>query len=375
MKKIAIIRGADLGEYEMQNYEPLVGGGIELVGFTSTKPRGRISKIKFPVRQLYMLADFSKASKYQAALNRFFGDGQVMVGLEKALEGFDIAHSAETFNYYTYQAVKAKLAGKVEKVVVTVWQNMPLTGEFNPVQKAFKKEVLNNVDLFHAVTEQAKEALLIDGVEEQKIKVLPYGVNLDVFKPNADISPGDFIILSIGRLVWEKGFDYLIIAFKKLLLQPRLAGQRPKLLIVGEGPREGILKQIVTRLGLEEQVVFVGKVPYEEMPALHSSASVFVLPSLPLENWQEQFGMVLIESMASGKPVIVGMSGALPEVVGGAGILVPPGDADSIAEAIGKLVVEEDFRKMFGEKSLARAKDMFDAKKVADELKNFYMSL
>ena len=80
--KIALIRGANLNEFEMQNYNPLVGKGFDLVGFTSKAPRYGLERIDFPVKKLPQLGDFSDSSKYKGFLRRFFGDDQVMVGLE-----------------------------------------------------------------------------------------------------------------------------------------------------------------------------------------------------------------------------------------------------------------------------------------------------
>ena len=369
--KIALIRGANLNEFEMQNYNPLVGKGFDLVGFTSKKPRYGLERIDFPVKKLHMLGDWSGVSKYQGFLRRFFGDDQVMVGLERKLQGFDIAHSAETFNYYTYQAVKAKLAGKVKKVVVTVWENRPLVGEGNPKQNQFKKTVIQNADLFHAVTERAKESLIMDGAPAEKIKVLPYGVDHKRFRVR-EKDGEDIVVLSVGRLVWEKGFDHILFAAKKLLRDPEIPVERLKFLIVGDGPRREILERQIEKLNLEKYVTLIPHVPYEEMPKVHASADIFLLPSLPIESWQEQFGIVFVEAMACGKPIVAGMSGSIPEVIGDAGILVQPGDMLSIAQALKKLILDKDLRGEYGRAALKKARALFDADKVSDKLRELY---
>lgn len=374
MKKIAIIRGANLNEFEMQNYNPLVGKGVELVGFTSKAPRYELKQIDFPVRKLPQLGDFSDLSEYQGFLRRLFGDDQVMVGLEKALEGFEIAHSAETFNYYTYQAIKAKLAGRVKKVVLTVWENRPLVGEGNPKQAQFKEMVLQNTDLFHAVTERARESLILDGAPAEKIRVFPYGVDMRRFRVSEKKSK-DIVVLSVGRLVWEKGFDHILFAAKKLLQDPEVPTERLKFLIVGDGPRRELLEQQIKRLALEKNVTLIRRIPYEEMPKIHASADIFLLPSLPIPNWQEQFGMVFVESMASGKPVIAGRSGSIPEVIGEAGLLVQPGDMLSLAEALKKLVLNKNLRDKYGQAALKRAWALFDTNKVACKLSDLYNEL
>src|SRR6185295_4106754 len=96
-----------------------------------------------------------------------------------------------------------------------------------------------------------------------------------------------------------------------------------RLVIVGSGPEEAKLRRYVQELNAP--VEFRERVPYDEMPRLHRSASALVLASLPTKSWEEQFGMVLAESMAAGTPIIACDSGAIPEVLDGQGDLVPAG--------------------------------------------------
>jgi len=382
MKKVAIIRGGDLGKYEMQNYVSCQENGIELTGMTSKRPRGDLSELTFPLQQFYTLEDYSRSPLYRRALNKYFGEGQVMVGLEKALSGFDVAHSAEIHNYYTYQAIKAKLEGRVKKVVVTVWQNIPLVGDFNPAQAKFKKIVIENTDLFHAVTEQAKNALIMDGVPEDKIHVQPYGVdqsvfasnnqNLDELREKYGVSSDDFVMLTVSRLVWEKGIDFAILAIKKFLTDTNNS-RSVKLLIVGSGPRRAYLQSVIERLGLSSSVKLLGRTSsYSQMRGLFAISDAFILSSLPLESWQEQFGYVLIESMSSGVPIIAARSGAIPEVLSDAGVSVTPGEYVELSLAMRKIIEDETYRKELIQKSLQRASERYDAYKVSQKMVQFY---
>ena len=72
----------------------------------------------------------------------------------------------------------------------------------------------------------------------------------------------------------------------------------------------------IRRLGIEDRVLLAGGVPHTDIHRLHSAADIFVLPSIPTHLWQEQFGIVLIESMACGVPVVAARSGSIPEVIG-----------------------------------------------------------
>jgi len=104
-------------------------------------------------------------------------------------------------------------------------------------------------------------------------------------------------------------------------------------------------------------------VSYDEMPQVYRMADIFVLPSYPTMTWQEQFGMVLIEALASGKPVISTMSGGIPEVLGDAGILIPSGDYFQLAENILRLMKDDNLRDALGKKALKIAEELYDAKK------------
>jgi len=105
-------------------------------------------------------------------------------------------------------------------------------------------------------------------------------------------------------------------------------------LIVGSGPEEAKLKRYADELGLGGAVEFRSTVPYDQMPSLYAGASALALASLPTRAWEEQFGMVLAEAMASGLPIVACSTGAIPEVLGGQGTLVPAGDWMGIARAL-----------------------------------------
>jgi len=111
-------------------------------------------------------------------------------------------------------------------------------------------------------------------------------------------------------------------------------------------------------------------VSYDEMPQVYNMADVLALPSYPTMAWQEQFGMVLIEAMACGKPIITTMSGSIPEVVGDAGILIPSGDYFNLAENILRLMNDDSLRDALGKKALAMAGELYDAKKNSMHFKN-----
>lgn len=129
-----------------------------------------------------------------------------------------------------------------------------------------------------------------------------------------------------GRLAPHKGVTVLLEA---------IAGDaRLTLRLAGGGPSEAELRSAVSDLGIEGRVEFVGFVEQAALPAFYRDLDVLAVPSLPTKSWLEQFGRVAVEAMAAGVPVVASDTGALPDVVGGAGLLVPPGDAAALRDAL-----------------------------------------
>ncbi len=384
--KIGIVRGGSLNKFEMQNYEPLTKY-YDIIAFHSSCNLFDIQDIKIQKRQLISLEGLlgSKICKVLKHPFRVIGCPEYMCGLEKELKSVDIVHTAETFNAYSYQAIKAKKKYGI-KVIVRQAENIPFLHENHPVRKMFKKEVIESADFFTADSLRAKNALMLEGVPEEKIEVIPLGINTDKFKPRKPnhklieeigIHEDDFIILFIGRLVWEKGIYDLVYALKKLLIDPDISNMSTtiKLLIRGEGPEEQRIKKLIDNLYLSKHVIFVKSLPYYELNCLYNLSDIFVLPSIPTKGWQEQFGFVLIEAMATETPVISTLSGSIPEVVGNAGLLVQPNDFLSLYRAIKKLVLDEKLTVNYGVEGRKRVIKNFDSRENARKWKTIFESL
>ncbi|GAA1059048.1 glycosyltransferase [Agromyces bracchium] len=180
-----------------------------------------------------------------------------------------------------------------------------------------------------------------------RARVIPLGVDLERFRPadapgpaDAATAPGGRVgapapyrdpappitVGFIGRLVPEKG---LLLLLDALAREPRL-----RLRVAGTGPLASELPERAASAGVSDRVELVGAVDPADIPEVLRSFDVLAVPSLPTPSWTEQFGRVAIEAMACGVPVVASDAGALPDVVGGAGIVVPTGDAAALAEAL-----------------------------------------
>jgi len=277
--------------------------------------------------------------------DRYLGD------VDAAFARADVVHAEELSFWFAADAARRK-ARHGYKLVQTVWETLPFLRTYrNRHARRYREEVLAATDLFLPATERAREGLLLEGVDPGRMVVCAPGIDLARFRGVVpERPPADHVLLSPGRLVWEKGHHDALRAVAALHrgIVPLPDGSRaaPRLRIVGSGPEEGRLRAYAAELGLAEVVDF-GSVPYAEMPQVFASASAMVLGSLSMAGaayhlrdvprvfWEEQFGLVLAEAMAAGLPIVTTTSGAIPEVVAGsAAQLVAPGDWMGMARAL-----------------------------------------
>ncbi|MFI6736421.1 glycosyltransferase [Nonomuraea sp. NPDC050451] len=196
------------------------------------------------------------------------------------------------------------------------------------------------------------------GVPERRIAVVPCGVDLSVFRPDGPVAPrtGDKLILSIGRLVPRKGVDTVIRALRRI--------PDADLVIAGglEDDEEAVrLYELARAYGLERRVHVIGSVPREHVPALMRSADVLV--AVP---WYEPFGMVSIEAMACGVPVVASAVGGHLDTVAGCGVLVPPRRPRALARALSDVLDHPGKRAELAAAGALRARERYGWPRVAE---------
>jgi glycosyltransferase involved in cell wall biosynthesis len=167
-----------------------------------------------------------------------------------------------------------------------------------------------------------------------------------------------FRIGYVGRLVGEKG---LLILFDALA---GLAGDW-ELQLVGDGPLRATLERLSASNGLEVRVQFTGTLPHSTVPEYLRDMDALVLPSLTTPTWKEQFGHVLIEAMAAGVPVVGSDSGAIPEVIGDAGLIVPENQPEALRAALQRLMSDARLRGELTRKGLERVRAEFTHEQIA----------
>jgi glycosyltransferase involved in cell wall biosynthesis len=277
--------------------------------------------------------------------------GDRYISAKRAFATADIVHAEELSFWFAAEAARRRRHHGF-KLVQTVWETLPFLGAFrNRHARRNRELVLAETDLFLPATERAADALRLEGVEEERMLVCPPGIDVDRFAPDpAAATPAEHVIVSPGRLVWEKGHQDVLRALAALhrgiVTLPDGSTTKPRLLIVGSGPEEHRLRAHAAELGLTHAVQ-ITSVSYERMPSVFAGASAMVLASqasasapyhpfdIPHAFWEEQFGLVLAEATAAGLSIVTTTSGAIPEVLAGtAADLVAAGDWMGIARAL-----------------------------------------
>jgi rhamnosyl/mannosyltransferase len=205
----------------------------------------------------------------------------------------------------------------------------------------------------------------------KKCVVIPFGIDAAKLTAPIPISlhmptgPRP-ILLTVGRLVGYKGHRYLIEAMRNI---------QATLWIVGSGPLENELRQQAAQSGLSERVHFLGNVADDQLPALYQACDIFVLPSITPN---EAFGVVQLEAMACGKPVVsCDLASGVPWVNQheATGLIVPPRDANALGNAIQKIANDSALANRLGEAGRARVANEFTEQRMIDSYHNLFTQL
>lgn len=315
--RVVLLRGHSANPWDLRPWE-LLADRFDVEVLATSANRFDLSGLDLRVREIGSVRGRLPGGRAGDLATLAVGDRYL--GLAGALAGADVVHGAEIGVPYSHGPARLKHRLGF-RLVLTVWETIPFGAAYRRFRgRRQRQETIPAVDLFLAATERARRALLLEGAPEDRIEVAPPGVDAARFTPGEP--PAEHLILSVGRLVWEKGHQDLLRALAEL----HARGVAARALVVGTGPEEERLRAHADDLGIAASVEWRGGVSHDRMPEVFRTASCFVLASLPTMWWEEQFGMVLAEAAAAGLPIVAAASGAIPEVLRGAGTLFRPGD-------------------------------------------------
>jgi glycosyltransferase involved in cell wall biosynthesis len=229
--------------------------------------------------------------------------------------------------------------------------------------KPVTKHILRKAKKITALSESLK-ATALQTYPDMNIEVIPNGIELDMFSPceHAKSNGGKMRLLTVSRLVERKGIQHILNALAQL------REENISLVIVGAGCYESYLKTLCNKLQLESVVSFYGFCLRDHLPRLYNESDIFCLPSLA-----ESFGVVLVEAMACGLPIISTKTGGIPDLIGSEnGILVDPGNVDEIRKAILMLKNNEKMRMDMGNASREKVAKNYTWEKVTQKYLKIY---
>ena len=276
----------------------------------------------------------------------------------------------EPYNLATFHALRlARRAGA--KSLFFTWQN--IDRNYPPPFSWMEKWVLQHIDYAIVGTDEAAEVWKRKSYVGPLTVIPQFGVDPDIFSPNTqgrDASSGDrpFVIGYAGRLVQEKGLDLAIDAVARLPGKWLLS-------LAGDGPERERLIEKAGLYNIGGSVHFPGPIASTDMPDYYRSLDALVLPARTMSNWKEQFGRMLIEGMACGVPVIGARSGAIPGVIGDAGLTFPEGDANALRDCLFSIMEHPRLREQLIEAGRRRVLEHFTQAQIADQTVEVYRQM
>ena len=294
---------------------------------------------------------------------------------------FDLVHAHTPRKLFAESVALYKLFSrrKFPYIVSIRLLNTSLTGFWKGLTDAYQRLVEANVfryAKFVVVQSEFNKKFVAHNfkIAPEKIQILPNGVDAKIFDPDRMQAnntrkklglEGKDVILFSGRLTGQKGVSHLLRALQ--LVKKNMSNF--VLLLAGDGPQEQMLRELSSRLGIQQDVVFLGKISHKDMPDLYSVADIFVLPSL-----SESFPNVMLEAMAMRKPIIITKVGVVPEILDSykTAILVEPASPVELADAIIELETDKGLASKIGQEARALVCKKFTWERVLDQTMRMY---
>ncbi len=288
---------------------------------------------------------------------------------------FDILHS-HLFRADIYAGLAVARLGERRPLLVSTRHN---DDRFflNPFVGLVHYGVSARQDLIIAISDHIARFTVSRGVRHpERVRRVYHGLEPPVTKAleregqhirqELGIGPDEFLVGNVGRLALQKGQRHLIAAMPLLLERV----PRARAIIAGGGDLEDYLRDLANEMGVADRVHVLG--PRKDVPALMHAIDVFVMPSI----W-EGFGLVLLEAMAAGRPIVASRVATIPEVVadGESGLLVPAGDPLALATALAELAEQPELAVRMGEAGRERLRKQFSVEKMVGDTELLYREL
>jgi glycosyltransferase involved in cell wall biosynthesis len=294
--------------------------------------------------------------------------------LHRKLDRFDIVHDNQSLSYGLWALGRRIPAVATIHHPITVdrdiavqsatafWEKMKIMRWYSLI--GMQKQVARSLGSILTVSAAARDDISREfGISKNRFTVVPNGINLSLFRPMPAIArePGRIIVTNSADTPL-KGLGFLLRAVATLSPSPPV-----RLVVIGTPKKDGEIVPLIRRLGIDRRVKFTGRVDDAELVRQYARASIAVVPSV-----YEGFGLPAGEAMACGVPIVSTTGGALPEVIGDAGLLVPPSSPDALAGAIAGLMGDPDRARNLGMAGMNRVRKQFSWRKAAERTVDAY---
>ena len=280
----------------------------------------------------------------------------------------DIIHHHYPFPNMEYWIVRNKKLLRNKKLIIT-WHANINNSRWSLIEKIYNpliEKILDIAEYIVVTSPQLYENSKVLHKYIQKVKVVPLSFNSElIVNSTTKRYPGlgKFNLLYVGKLRKYKGVEFLIEAIKTLDV---------KLTIIGDGEREKAIRKLISNYGLESKVELFKNIPLEDLKIFYKNSSLFVLPSI---NETEAFGIVQLEALANGLPVInTSLNSGVPFVSlnGVTGLTVPPKNSEALMIAISAIIENENLYEKFSTNALLRV-NVFSNDKLGEMYKSLYL--
>ena len=269
---------------------------------------------------------------------------------------------------WTLSAAAARLGRSIHgrPIIATLQGSDVFQAAQSPLGRGFARFAINGCQEITVLSNALARATIAMGIPGERVRVIPNGVDTGRFRPPSH-SEREKVILFVGSFIERKGVRYLLAAVPEIL---RILPDY-RIELIGEGPQEPQLRAMVELSGVGDRVIFRGFLSQEDVRHAMQRARLFVLPSL-----EEGLGVVLLEALACGTPVVASDVDGIPDVITpDVGALVPPADSSCLRDAIVGILRSPEHWTEHSTNARARAVANFDWDHIAQRFVTLYRSL
>ncbi len=350
-KKLALVYGTLPSVEEIDQFL-LTASDYEVTVITSESIVGYLTQTsRYDQLTCIALPDHSENTTY-------------LPGLEKALQGFDLVVVKERLGMYAYQAVKAKWRNRF-RLIIWVDNLTAMPGEDITHMRTIRSEVGNGADAFLVQTEAARTALMIEGVESQRILSFSAFVEQRIQRQaktraravaNLGLADTDFVIAHFGQIEWEESLLDLVHAMKLIEFSDKSLAARIKLVFCGIGSFSAEIRDRLVTLGLDRQAVYVAPSRDAFHEVLTAADCFYYSPTASRDRVDGDPYRLMIAT-ANGVPVIAARGPLVEETIGKHRFDFCSGSPESLAKAIRKAATTQSLRVDIAAKNLQQLKN------------------